>query len=404
MTAANRVVDATELGERVASYDVSRVRGRRIAMIDEADPVAAAVAAIATREAGGIPLIADERWPALYRAELNDLVASAEPGPGIGWATSTSGSSGSPRVILRSESSWSASFPAVTGLLGLTAADVVYLPAPLSASMSLFSAAHARAVGAGLVVSGTPVAAVGNATVMHGTPYALGAVVDAVHGGAPQRIRAALVGGAQLDAGLRARAEALGIRVVSYYGAAELSFAAVDIDGGGLLPFPGVQLRLAHGELWVRSDYVASGYLGPTTGSLRRDSEGWATVGDLAVDRQGPLSFVGRRDGAILTAAATVIPEEVEAALRRIPGVRDAVVFAVPNASVGSLVGVVVERTGSTRAPVGDVRQQARALLAPSHLPRQWFHTSRLERTASGKPARTRIRTDALEGRIERYE
>lgn len=405
MTAPNLVVDATELGERVAAYDVSPVRRRRIATIDEADPVDAVVAALAIREAGGIPLIADERWPALYRAELDDLIASADPGPGIGWATSTSGSSGSPRVILRSESSWSASFPAVTGLLGLTEADVVYLPAPLSASMSLFSAAHARAVGAGLIVSGTPGAAVGTATVMHGTPYALGAVVDAVDDGAPQRIRAALVGGAQLDAGLRARAEALGIRVVSYYGAAELSFAAVDTDGGGLRPFPGVQLRLADGELWVRSDYVASGYLGSTTGSLRRDSEGWATVGDLAADRQsGPLSFVGRRDGAILTAAATVIPEELEAALRGIPAVLDAVVFAVPNAGVGSLVGVVVETASSPRAPVGDVRQQARALLAPSHLPRLWFHTSRLERTASGKPARTRISTDALEGRIERYE
>jgi len=219
-------------------------------------------------------------------------------------------------------------------------------------------------------------------------------------------MRAALVGGARLDPHLRARAEALGIRVVSYYGAAELSFAAVDIDGRGLRPFPGVELRREGDELWVRSDYVASGYLGEATGSLRRDAAGWATVGDLVADGEsGALNLVGRRDGAILTAAATVVPEEVEAALRSIPGVLDAVVFAVPNAGVGALVGAVLETAGrGARPSLSEVRERARGIVAPSHLPRRWFHTERLDRTASGKPARSRIGADALEGRIERYE
>jgi len=402
-----RTVDGAELGERIAAFDTSTVRRGRIAIVDAHDPVDVLVAALATREAGGIPLVGDERWPAGYRAGLDALVASSRPGNEIGWATSTSGTSGIPRVILRSHHSWAASFPAVTQLLALTAADVVYLQAPLSASMSLFSAAHARAVGAGLVLSVANIAdALEHSTVMHGTPYALHSVVDAIADGAPHMLRAVLVGGAQLDAGLRARAEALGIHVVSYYGAAELSFAAVDTDGLGLKPFPGVELRLDGGELWVRSAYLASGYLGESTGSLRRNDEGWATVGDLVADGEfGPLHFVGRRDGAILTAAATVIPEEVEAALRGVPGIADAVVFAVPNAGIGSLVGVVVESSGDpTRVPLRDLRDRARATLAPSHLPRQWFWTERLSRTASGKPAREQIRTDALEGRIHRYE
>ena len=399
-------VDAAELDERIAAFDVSGVREGRIETIDEADPVDAVVATLAVREAGGIPLVADERWPAAYRADLRELVSSHEPAPGVGWATSTSGSSGAPRVILRSPVSWAASFPAVAELLALTAADVVYLPAPLSASMSLFSAAHARAVGASLIVStATAVAALDSATVMHGTPFALGVVIDAIDSGAPHRLRAALVGGARLEPGLRARAEARGIRVVAYYGAAELSFAAVDTDGHGLRSFPGVELRHDKGELWVRSAYVASGYLGSSRGALRRDDEGWATVGDLVAIHDGALGFVGRSDGAILTAAATVIPEEVEAALRGIRGVDDAVVFAVPNAGVGSLVGVVLEAGGGVnRPPLRDVREQARALLAPSHLPRQWFVTERFPRTASGKPARSQISADALEGRIERHE
>ena len=256
---------------------------------------------------------------------------------------------------------------------------------------------------------------------LHGTPYALRSVLERIEAGMAHRLHAALVGGARLDPGLRARAESAGIRLISYYGAAELSFVAVDIDGRELRPFDRVETRIdrfrsaashasgpgtvaGDGVLWVRSPYFASGYLGAVAGPFRIDDDGWGTVGDLVSgDAADLLRFRGRSDGAILTAAATVIPDDVEAALQRIDGIVDAVVFGLPNTRAGALVAAVIE-TGPGRRPPSarELRRQAGELLSGTHLPRRWYWVERLPRTASGKPARERIRHDAIEGTVAR--
>lgn len=403
-------LNETQFMDRTARFvNESDIVPGRIVPIVDTDPVGSLVAALAVRASGGIPLVGDDRWDADYRDELRKSMDEAEPVPGMAWATLSSGSSGTPRVILRSERSWSASFPGVTELVDLTDRDVVYAPAPLASSLSLFAAVHARSVGAGILLPrGHTVspADLEHATVLHCTPHALRAVVEGIEGGVRHRLRSALVGGAHLDSSLRRRAEAAGIRVVSYYGAAELSLVAVDADGLGFRPFTGVEVRVDNGELWVRSPYLASGYLGGAAGAFRRDEQGWATVGDL-VERDSTelLRLRGRRDGAILTAAATVIPEDVEAALRMIDGVKDAVVFGVPNAGAGSLVGALVEvAPGIPRPSARELRAQAGTRLARSHLPRLWFWTERLPRTAAGKPARAGIRQDAVSGEASRLD
>src|SRR5699024_8937680 len=202
-------------------------------------------------------------------------------------------------------------------------------------SLTLSALAHALAGGPQPVGQGRadPV----EATVFHGTPPALRAVLAA--GRAP-RLHTALVGGSHLPADVRGAAEARGIRLLAYYGAAELSFVALD-TGQGLRAFPGVELEVRRGELWIRSPYTALGHLGGA-GSLRTDGP-WATVGDLATSDAGVLTVHGRGDDAILTASATVIPDEVEAGLRELPGIADAVVVGVPTDGIGALVAAMVE-------------------------------------------------------------
>lgn len=378
-----------------------------VPILDE-DPVGAVVTALAVRGAGAIPLLGDVRWSPDYRAELR-LLATAVDHQDIAWAAFSSGSSGSPRVVLRSDESWSASFAAVTELMGLERSDAILLPAPLSSSLSLFSVAHARSVGSAVVLSSThgfSPADLEHATAVHCTPRALQSIVQSLESSAdPYPVRVALVGGAHLDPGLREGAEALGIRVVSYYGAAELSFVTVDTDGLGHRAFPGVDLRVEEGVLWARSPYFAAGYLG-ARGALRKAAGGWATVGDLVeVDAAGRMHFRGRSDGAIITAAATVVPEDVESALRGIDGVEDAVVVGLANVAVGALVCVLIEATPDTDVPsLHDLREQARSRLSPSHLPRRWFVTDALPRTSSGKPARAEVRRAIENGEVTRLE
>ncbi|WP_243073940.1 class I adenylate-forming enzyme family protein [Microbacterium sp. SS28] len=346
------------------------------------------------RAAGQIPLVVDERWSDSQRDAVAAASAAAQPPPDTGWATLTSGSSGSPRIVLRSAASWASSFAAVARLLDASADDAVLLPAPASASLTLFSLAHALADGPRPVLGSADPRTVDHSaiTCLHGTPHALRSVLDA---GPPPHLRAALVGGSHLDGALREQAEAAGIRVVAYYGAAELSFVAVD-EGDGLRAFPGVELEIRDGELWVRSPFVALGYAG-SGGPLRNDGD-WATVGDRAELVDGRLRLLGRADDAILSASATIVPEEVEAVLRSLPGVRDAVVFGVPQARVGALVAAFVELDDS-HAP--DLRAASAAQLTPAHRPRQWF-AGTLPRTASGKPARAEAVRRALAGEVER--
>ncbi|GIF72965.1 class I adenylate-forming enzyme family protein [Asanoa siamensis] len=404
LVCGDTTLTAAELTDRIAAArSAVDVPGRAVA-VRHPDRVTALVTALAAHDAGGVPLVGDDRWDDTYWAGLRGPVEAASPRPGLGWGTFTSGSTGAPRMIARTAASWAASFPAIERLTGLSAGDVLYLPSPLVSSVTMFSVAHARALGATVLlprthtVSGTDLA---RATVLHGTPYALR---DVLESGAAHRLRVALVGGARLDPELRARAAAQGIRVVSYYGAAELSFVAVDEDGLGLRPFDGVEIRVDDGVLWVRSAYFAAGYLGAAAGPLRRDDAGWATVGDLVESgTDETLRLRGRGDGAILTAAATVVPEDVEAALLGIEGIADAVVFALPHERAGALVAAVIETEPGQRPPSArELRARAGTLLTGTHRPRRWFWTDRLPRTATGKPAREQIRHDAIEGRVAR--
>ena len=392
-----------------------------LVLIRESNRLNALIVSLAVREAQAVPLLGDDRWDEQFWAELQALLAdpvdtdrTIEPNA---WAVFSSGSSGAPRVILRSAASWSQSFAAVTKLLQLTAESVLYLPGPLSSSLSLFSVAHARHLGATIVLPathGVGLADLAEVTAVHCTPFALQTIVEAIEAAKlPHRLRTALVGGANLDSRLRQRAESQGIEVVSYYGAAELSFVAVDVDGLGFLPFPGVELRVENETLWVHSAFVAAGYLGAagspsdagslgTAGSLQRQSGGWASVGDLVrQDSSGRLHFRGRQDDAIQSAASTVVPEEVETALRTIDGIADAAVFGLPNTGVGKLVAAVLELAPGLAPPTAsELRLKASTRLSPSHLPRRWFFTPHLPRTANGKLARARLIKDALDGRF----
>ncbi|MFZ4841168.1 AMP-binding enzyme [Mycetocola saprophilus] len=348
------------------------------------------------REVGDIPLIGDSRWSSTRWDAVRALAEDATPPVGAAWASVTSGTSGTPRILLRSEESWAASFPTITEVLG-DAATIV-LPAPPVSSLTLFSLAHARSGLGPRPVFDTE--SIREAEAFHGTPQGLQLMLDA---GAIPSVRTALIGGSLLDPRLRSRAEERGIRVVTYYGAAELSFVALD-RGDGLRAFPGVELEVRTGVLWVRSPFTALGYVG-TAGPLLRDGD-WITVGDLAELEHGVLRLRGRADGAIQTASATIIPEEVEAGLRRIPGVRDAVVFGYPAGNIGSLVAAMVEIESAPGEPgealtLDALREAASDRLAPTQRPRLWFAGS-LPRTAAGKPARAEIVRRVLAGEVDR--
>ncbi|MFF2623216.1 AMP-binding protein [Oerskovia jenensis] len=409
------------------------------------DPVDLLTALLAVDLAGATPLVCDHTWSRAQRAEvlrtiapagfvevplprgnaadalaplsgppassLPDDVAPAEQSASVlAWAGFSSGSTGRPRAVVRTRGSWAGSFPAAARLTGTRPEDTVLVPGPLASSLYCFAAVHALATGACVQLAKGDAAittALATSDVVHLVPSALEPILDATEAGAPSRLRTAVVGGASLPDDVRERAARAGVGVVTYYGAVELSFVAIDTDGTGLHPFPGVEVEVRElpgatlGEVWVRSPWVAQGYLARATGPFRREGE-WCTVGDLAeVPTSGsggaPLVLRGRGDGAILTGGATVVPEDVEVVLRAIPGVEDVVVVGTPHRRLGAVVTAVVQcadRPG-LRAHLERV---ARASLSSAQRPRHWYGVRALPRTPSGKAARGAISEALLSG------
>ncbi|HEX4816915.1 MAG TPA: class I adenylate-forming enzyme family protein [Nonomuraea sp.] len=393
------------------------VRPGSLVAVGPEDPVALLVAVLAADLAGATPLVGDHgwdrrRWARMVGASAVDLLVDAPlpyaPGPGVehapapgdlAWACFSSGSTGRPRAVVRTRASWTGSFPHLSELAGIGPDDVILVPGPLGSSLYAFAALHALAAGATAVVPGRWPAArlaehLGGATVVHVVPHLLPQVLAR-----PGALRTAVAGGAALDPRVRETAAAAGVEVVAYYGATELSFVAVDADGGGLRPFPEVEIEVRPrpgsvlGEVWVRSPWVSRGYLGGVAGPLRGDGAGWMTVGDVAhpygVGER--LRLRGRGDGAIQTGGATVVPEDVEEVLRRVPGVGDIVVIASPHPSLGSVVTAVLEAGDGAPPPRALLEAVARSGLDVAQRPRRWYAVPSLPRTQAGKPARALV-------------
>jgi acyl-CoA synthetase (AMP-forming)/AMP-acid ligase II len=311
-------------------------------------------------------------------AEHVDVLAAPDPLSAVAAAAPddllafrTAGTGGRPRTVLRTSRSWVESFPHVSDLLGISAESRVWVPGPLTASMNLFGAAHARGAGAALV------AEPGDATHAHVTPSALRRLLaDRPEVLAGLRV---VVAGDRLPASLHGAAVAAGAHVSHYYGAAELSFVAWGDHAGALRPFPGVEVEARDGELWVRSPYVCAGYAEPEH-LLRRDPDGWSTVGDRGtVEIDGRVTVLGRA-GGVTTAGATVLEADVEHALQQAAAGEVAVV-GVPHPDLGQVVAAVVTDPDD----VVRLREVSRRVLAAPQQPRRWFHLESLPLTANGK-------------------
>jgi long-chain acyl-CoA synthetase len=279
----------------------------------------------------------------------------------------TSGTSGRARTVVRSTASWVDSFPAVTELARLGREARVWVPGPLSATMNLFAAVHAHAVGASLVEQAA------DATHLQLTPSGLRRLIEE---DTMLRGRTAVVAGDGLESTLRVRAEAAGLRITHYYGAAELSFVGWGSDSLDLQPFPGVAVDVRDGVIWVRSPFLAERVDGEP-GPFCRDATGFATVGDRGLWRDGWLLVHGR-DDAVVTGGVTVLLSDVEAALR--PTLHGEVaVIGLPHTSLGGIVVAVLtddrdqEAARSAAAELGSVR------------PLRWFVRDRLPLTPAGK-------------------
>ena len=97
-------------------------------------------------------------------------------------------------------------------------------------------------------------------------------------------------------------------------------------------PQPGVEIRIADGEIQVRGYTVMQGYFDkPEETAQALAPDGWLSTGDLGRLEQGRLLFTGRAKDLIRVGGENVAPAEIEDMLHRHPAIRQAVVVGVPD-------------------------------------------------------------------------
>jgi long-chain acyl-CoA synthetase len=142
-----------------------------------------------------------------------------------------------------------------------------------------------------------------------------------------------IVGAACTSGTLLADFQALGLEIYNAYGLSEAPLVSINRLGKNCPetvgpPLQGTELRIAEdGEILVKGPQVMRSYLHTKTGQVFRD--GWLPTGDIGeVTPDGSLKILGRKKNIIVTSYGKKIPvEHVEAALKRIPHVKESIVI-----------------------------------------------------------------------------
>ncbi|HMC05317.1 MAG TPA: AMP-binding protein, partial [Actinomycetota bacterium] len=144
---------------------------------------------------------------------------------------------------------------------------------------------------------------------------------------------------------------------------------------------PGVIARCGRVPLRYRRDPVKSAATFVTVGAQR-----CALTGDLGrLDADGTLVVLGRASQCINTGGEKVHPEEVEAVVRRHPGVEDAVGVAAPDPVWGHQVVAVVQPVCGDRPSEDEIRNHCREALADYKIPRRIVWVAEVVRSPAGK-------------------
>jgi acyl-CoA synthetase len=376
-------------------------RTAAVALFTDAPPTDAEVAALSA------PALA-----ARTAAELSaDAAAPLVDLPGqepdaIALLIGTSGTTGTPKIVLRTANCALAMIRDVNSRTGVGAGDVVLMAAPLSGGIGYFNGLCTLAetgctllVPASLAVDGLlALVARHRATVIQTVPTILLRLSAAAAHARPGTVDAASLrivqsGGSYLHPQTAEMIEErFGCHVISAYGAVDLGtpamvaaegdtaahrqetvgkaynspsvFAILD-DAGRALPDGEV------GEVVMRGPNTALGYYedAEATATLF-DAAGWGHFGDLGrVDADGYLRIVGRLKEIINRGGKKISVNEVEDQVRAMAGLADVVAVGYPDPELGERCAVVVvaDAPGTTIA-LDDLRAHLTDRGVPKHM------------------------------------
>ena len=274
----------------------------------------------------------------------------------------TSGTTGKPKGACLAHEPTIRAARCIGERLRIRASDMSFGPTALSSSYQLVgNLLPELAAGASIQVMGRWTQAPGweavdasGATLFVGNPTLLEEILveSRKRGRAPGRLRFVMSGGGPVPPTLKtAWRDELKIPLVESYGQSELGgfvalgYPELERDDSRLMrvgpPLPDKEVVAfdledrpqppgAIGEIALRGGFMA-GYWNNPVKTAAATRGGWLRTGDIGVvDADGFVTMRGRRSELIEVAGQTWFPRDVEEALCRVPGVRQAALIAAP--------------------------------------------------------------------------
>ncbi|GAA1223373.1 long-chain fatty acid--CoA ligase [Kitasatospora nipponensis] len=147
------------------------------------------------------------------------------------------------------------------------------------------------------------------------------------------------------------------------------------------------------GELWLRGQAVFRGYWNDPAATAAAFAGPWFRTGDLARVRDGEVYLVDRLKDLVIRGGENVYCGEVEGVLLDHPAVADAAVLGVPHPLLAEEVAAVVRLRGAAHADAEELRRHVAARLAAFKVPAHvLLHPLPLPRNATGKLLKHELR------------
>lgn len=305
----------------------------------------------------------------------------------------SSGTTGVPKVMYRTFESWAGFFPVQNKIFRVGKDSLLFLHGSLSFTGNmntflavLFAGGIVCTSGRTAVKSWLSLLERHAVDVVYLVPAKLHLLMEALaanHGKLPA-VKSLFAGSQLISARLLEllREKLPNAAIFLYYGASELNYITYadctdgvrDVRNLGR-PFPGVNLSIREGTIYVGTRFHVSGIEMPFT---------LCDKGHLNAD--GELIFEGREQAWINKGGYKISLERVELKLKEIDGVRDAVVICVEDEARGAEIAAFVVREESI--PESEIRKRIRRALTPLEMPRDLLFCETIPLNDRGKTAR----------------
>jgi acyl-CoA synthetase (AMP-forming)/AMP-acid ligase II len=159
--------------------------------------------------------------------------------------------------------------------------------------------------------------------------------------------------------------------------------------------------QTGEGQVAIATPSLMTGYLDQPELTAKVVQGGWFLTGDQgAIDTDGRLRLIGRREHEINKGGIKISAEEIDLLLERHPDVVEACAFALEDPVAGEIVAVAVvpARPGALNA--ADLLTWCQTQIRKEALPARIFVVESLARTERGKISRNHVRAAVLAGDV----